>query len=323
MQEDQTQAGESVGQGVTPGQGGGAIPGLPASDPAYILALPRPSPIPVLISVPHGGRRYPPALLARMRMPAETSLRLEDRLVDRLGEAVAARTGASLLVARAPRAMIDLNRSPRDLDWDMLGLAAPDRQGRDVPNGRARSGLGLVPRRLPGTGDIWHGALTMAEVEERIALVHAPYHRALGEALEALRERWGAALLIDLHSMPSLPRIAGQAAAQIVLGDRFGATCQGALVASAFAHFATAGRAAAHNRPYAGGYVLDSHAAPRRGIHAFQLEIDRAAYLDSALTDPGEGFGAMVDMLAGLVRRMGDEVAVLGGRRAGWAEAAE
>jgi len=311
MQGDDPISGDSAGWG-----------GLPPGEAPFVLSMAPSSAIPVLISVPHAGRVYPPALLEQMRLPTDTALRLEDRLVDRLGEAVAARTGASLLIARAPRAMIDLNRSERDIDWEMLGLPA---KGRDLPNGRARSGLGLVPRRLPGTGEIWRGGLSMAEVQRRIAAVHAPYHQTLSDALELLRERWGAALLIDLHSMPSLPRIAGQGAAELVLGDRFGATCHGALVASAFAHFAAEGRMAAHNRPYAGGYVLDRHAAPRRGVHAFQLEIDRAAYLDSALIGLGDGFGAMVEMLVALVNRMGADVALLAGRRAGegWAEAAE
>ena len=316
MQGDAVNMGES--EPLQAGRTGGVIPD--SGQAAFVLS--EGAAIPVLISVPHGGRDYPPALLARMRLPSDNALRLEDRLVDRIGEAVAGATGAGLLVARAPRAMIDLNRSDCDIDWDMLGLPA---RGKEVPNGRARSGLGLVPRRLPGTGEIWRGGLTLEEVQARIAGVHAPYHQALGEALEAVRARFGAALLIDLHSMPSLPRIGGQGAAQLVVGDRFGASCHGALVASAFAHFAAAGQMAAHNRPYAGGYVLDSHAAPRRGIYAFQLEIDRAAYLDSALFGLGDGFAPMVAMLSALVRRLGAEVALLGARRLGegFAEAAE
>ena len=305
--------------------GGGQIPGSGPDAPAFEQIAPVPSSIPVLISVPHAGRCYPSEILARMRHPEIAALRLEDRLVDRLGETVAEMTGASLLVARAPRAMIDLNRSPDDVDWDMLGLGAP--AGRAIPNGRARSGLGLVPRRLPGMGEIWRGQLRRAELVERIADIHRPYHAALAESLAGLRARWGAALLIDLHSMPPLPRIDGHDAAAIVVGDRFGKSCDGALVASAFTHFSAHGRMAAHNRPYAGGYVLDTHGAPRAGVHAMQIEIDRSAYLDSRLVGLGEGFSGMALVLAGLVRRLANEVATRGGSHgiAGdhWAEAAE
>lgn len=316
---------DSAGQGATPPEGG-VIPG--GQGPAFVLSGSQLSSLPVLIAAPHGGRCYPPELLARMRHPEQAALRLEDRLVDLLGESVAEATGTRLLVARAPRAMIDLNRHPEDVDWDMLGLAEPS--GLSLrSNARARSGLGLVPRRLPGMGEIWRGRLTRSELEARIEGVHKPYHAALAQELAAIRARWGAVLLIDLHSMPSLPTEGGEAAAQIVLGDRFGSTCHGQVVAAAFAQFAATGWRAAHNRPYAGGYVLDRHAMQRHGFHAMQLEIDRADYLDSRLVDPGAGFAATVEMLAGLVRRLGEEVARLGAqRRTGpwrghWADAAE
>jgi len=303
---------------------GGAVPGLPAA-PAFVLSAPEPSAIPVLIAVPHAGRLYPPALVERMRNPAFAALRLEDRYVDRLARGVAAATGAALLIAQAPRAMIDLNRATDDVDWDMFVEA----EGRvsETPPGpgrRALSGLGLIPRRLPGIGEVWKRRHEPAELDARIAGVHEPYHAALAAQLEALRVRWGAALLLDLHSMPPLA-LRGAPSPEFVVGDRFGATCSGAVVATAFAWFAENRRVAAHNRPYAGGYVLERHARPRRQVHALQLEIDRARYLDSRLAEPGAGFAEMIDLLAGLVRRLAGEVAVLGaGRRgAGWAEAAE
>src|SRR5262245_29016155 len=98
---------------------GGVIPGAPGV-PAFSLSGPVPSAIPVLIAVPHAGRAYPAPLLARMRNPGFAALRLEDRYADRLGEALAQATGAILLTAHAPRAMIDLNRAPDDIDWEMF-----------------------------------------------------------------------------------------------------------------------------------------------------------------------------------------------------------
>ena len=284
---------------------GGLIPGT--GQPAYELRLREPAPVPVLVAVPHAGRCYAPDLAARMRSPEEAALRLEDRFVDLVATRLARETGAALLLAHAPRAMIDLNRAPDDMDWGMIadGTGRPRGQmGR-----RARSGLGLVPRRLPGMGELWTTRMSGADLNARMKNIHQPYHRVLGASLDTLRDRWGAALLLDLHSMPPLgPKSGSDHAPDFVLGDRFGASCGAALSAAAIDYFESEGRAAAHNRPYAGGYVLDRHAAPARGVHALQVELCRASYLDEDLREPGPGLDEMVTVLAGLVRRLADEL---------------
>jgi N-formylglutamate amidohydrolase len=291
---------------------GGAIPGG-AGRPAYALSHREPSPIPIVVAVPHAGRCYPPGLIAGMRSPALATLKLEDRYVDLIASAIAEETGASLLVAHAPRAMIDLNRALEEMDWTMLREGAlVERQSGRIGR-RARSGLGLIPRRLPELGELWKQRLGQAELDARIEGIYRPYHLALGECLQRLRERWGAALLIDLHSMPPLARRgAMDAAPQFVVGDRFGAACDGALCAAAFDEFAAQRQRAAHNRPYAGGYVLDRHAAPRRGLHAMQIEICRSTYLDHRLAEPGPHIGRVSAVLVRLIRRLAGEVAALG-----------
>lgn len=287
---------------------GGRVPGA-AGQPAYTLSLRDPGPVPILIAVPHGGRVYPDDLAALMRNPAAASLRLEDRFTDLVGEAVARETGASLLVAHAPRAMIDLNRAPDDVDWAMIAGGAPEPMPMAAGR-RARTGLGLVPRRLPGLGELWKRRMTREELTERVEQVHEPYHAALADGLETLRDRWGAAVLIDIHSMPPLgPKRGADAAPDFVIGDRFGAACDASLSAAAFDHFGQAGRKVAHNRPYAGGYVLDRHGAPARGLHALQVEICRSAYLDAHLHEPGPGMAEVARLLAGLVRRLAGELA--------------
>lgn len=303
---------------------GGWIPGAPGV-PAFTLHGREPSPIPILIAAPHAGRAYPRALLQDMRQPEAVVLRLEDRYVDRLALAVSRETGAPAVIANAPRAMVDLNRAPEDIDWDMFAKEARPAGGQASATRRARSGLGLIPRRLPGTGELWRRRFGRSDLDGRLEGVHEPYHRAIASALQDLRARWGAALLIDLHSMPPLPGRPGSEAPQIVVGDRFGSSCHGALVASVFTHLAARGRAVAHNRPYAGGYVLDRHGDPRAMHHALQLEIDRSAYLDSALAEPGPGMAAMIEDLAGLVRALAAEVCELGRERggSGWPQAAE
>lgn len=304
---------------------GGAVPGNPGV-PAYSLTLSDPSAIPVVIAVPHAGRAYAHTLLERMRHPAFAAPRLEDRYVDLLASDAARRTGAALLIAHAPRAMIDLNRATHDVDWDMVGSPPPD--ASSMPKGgsmlRARSGLGLVPRRLPGLGELWKRRMERHELDDRIAQVHQPYHDTLARTLAEVRDRWGAALLIDLHSMPPLAaRSNGEPPPDVVVGDRFGAACSGALVSTVFSYLAQCGRRAAHNRPYAGGYVLERHARPGDGMHCLQIEIDRTCYLDSRMAEPGPGFADVADLVTGLVRRIADDVAEMGRGRQHWRAAAE
>ena len=290
---------------------GGYIPGNGAQ-PAYELVQRRPSAIPVLLAVPHAGRAYPEDLLADMRNADDACLRLEDRLADHVARAVARATGASLLVAHAPRAMIDLNRAPEDMDWEMVTSGAPQGRARMSAGRRARSGLGLVPRRLPGMGELWRRRMSGEELEARIALVHRPYHAALSNSLENLRDRWGTAMLLDLHSMPPLgPKTGRNASPDFVVGDRYGSSCTANLTLAALDQLSAAGRQATHNRPYAGGYVLDRHGAPARGVHAIQLEICRATYLDKDMREPGAGMDGVVEVVAAVVRRLAEEL--LGG----------
>ena len=296
------------GRGPNQEQQGGCIPGL-ADTPVFTLANAASPAIPVLVSVPHAGRAYPEDLLEALRHPDETPLRLEDRLVDLLAARVAQATGAALLVAHAPRAMIDLNRAPDDMDWEMVAGGGPRTFARLGAGRRARTGLGLVPRRLAGLGELWHARLPREKLEARIDAVHTPYHAALARSLESLRDNWGAALLLDLHSMPPLgPKTGPDAAADFVVGDRFGASCAAQISHAALGLLHRDGWRAAHNRPYAGGYVLDRHAAPLRGIHAMQVEVCRAVYLDPEMKEPGPDLDKVADTLAAMVRLLAGEL---------------
>lgn len=308
----------------SPREDGGRIPGGGGA-PAFSLHGPRPSAIPVVVAVPHAGRSYTASLLGNLRNPGYATLKLEDRYADLLAIEVANRTGATLLIAHAPRAMIDLNRAADDIDWEMIAGGTERDAAAYTPGRRARSGLGLIPRRIPGLGELWKSQHGEEDLKQRIACVHEPYHACLSDTLRAVRQRWGAALLVDMHSMPPLGARPGAPSPEFVVGDRFGASCDGSLMASAFGYFAEKGRIAAHNRPYAGGYVLERHAAPSRGVHALQLEIDRAAYLDARLDAPGAEVESIADLLAGLIDTLARDVADLGqgGAMANWPEAAE
>lgn len=291
--------------------------------PAFTLRAPVSPPIPVLVTVPHAGRDYPAEILAEMRDPAYACLRLEDRLIDEVAMQVAQLTGAVLMVAHAPRAMLDLNRARDDIDWEMVDGPRQHPVRHSQANRRARSGLGLVPRRLPGFGEIWRSKLTRQELDRRIDGIHRPYHAATARELERIRDRWGAALLVDLHSMPPLRASQSQPEPpQFVLGDRFGTSCDPSLIDDSHRYLGAKGKAVAHNRPYAGGFVLDTHGAPALGIHALQLEVCRSAYLDARLAEPTARIGPLAKLLAGLVRELGASVATMG-RNADFLQAAE
>ena len=306
------------------GRSGGVIPGA-VDRPAYTLTGPKLSAIPVLISVPHAGRAYPDQILADLREPNAAALRLEDRLVDRIGHAVAEQTGAALLVAHAPRAMIDLNRAPDDVDWGMFTGEGRPQSDNHAPSRRARNGLGIVPRRVPGMGELWKRNLAVAELAQRIASIHQPYHAAVSDALAELRARWGAAVLLDLHSMPTIRPRGAALPPEFVVGDRFGASCHGSLVATVFSMLHRHDRISAHNRPYSGGYILERHANPKSGMHGLQLEIDRAIYLDREGSSLGVGAGKVIALLADVVRALADQVTKLGDMSGPqeWSEAAE
>lgn len=265
----------------------------------------------VLLSVPHAGRLYPASLLMRSRVPEGVLQRLEDRHADRLIAGLVAR-GVPALVARAPRAVIDLNRDPRDID--PRGVAGIPRNRPLIQSPKQRGGLGLFPFSLPRVGDLWRGAIPWEEALGRIETVHEPYHAALERELAAMRLRHGEALLVDVHSMPPLPPGFAERRPDIVIGDRFGAGAAPRFAAAACAAARARGYVASHNQPYAGSYVIERHGRPVSDRHAVQIEISRDLYLDERLEEPGEGLERVRAVLVAMVEAMAAEG--LGGARA-------
>ncbi|OWK31344.1 N-formylglutamate amidohydrolase [Sphingomonas dokdonensis] len=260
-----------------------------ASSFDLIGALPPESP--VVLSVPHAGREYPASLAEAARVSMQALTVLEDRYVDQV--LLGALRNETALVQRTARAWIDLNRGEHDRD-PRLDDGAP----AGHLSAKVRSGLGLVPRRTIASGELWRRRLRGDEVTARIADAHRPYHAALAGALEAAHARFGVAILLDVHSMPP---IAGSRT-RIVVGDRFGRSAAARFVERVTGAVARAGYAQSLNVPYAGGYILERHACPRRQVHGIQLELDRALYLDDRLDRPGIGF----DRVTALVRTIID-----------------
>lgn len=275
------------------------------STPAYHLYGPDRPIGPVVLSVPHAGRDYDEALLRAARVGPEMLRRLEDRWADLLTHPLIDR-GYHVLVARAPRAMIDLNRHEREIDPAMVtGLP------RDVPlqaSAKLRGGLGLLPRRLPGAPELWQRPLGWDEVRRRIDTIHRPYHAALAGLMRAARDVHGHAVLIDLHSMPPLPSpAAGQEAARAVLGDRFGRAASTRLMTLAADVLAGHGLKTVQNHPYAGDHMVERHGRPVENFYALQLEVDRSLYLDAALDRPGPGLARLQAAVCALVEAIACE----------------
>lgn len=272
-------------------------------DTSAIEVLGRGPAAPVLLSVPHAGRDYSASLLARSRLPVEVLQRLEDRHADLLvAELVAA--GHVAVVARAPRAAIDLNRDPRDID--PCTVRGVPRDLHLVQSPKQRGGLGLFPRFLPRAGELWTGPLDWEEAHSRIRLIHAPFHAELERQTDLIAERHGQALLLDVHSMPPLP--AGASRPDIVIGDRFGVSASPRLADSARAAAERHGLAVAVNHPYPGSYLIERHGRPKLGRHALQIEISRDLYLDEALDAAGPGVSAMRAMLADMAEALAEEL---------------
>lgn len=251
---------------------------------------------------PHSGSEYPPALLERTRLGRLELRASEDALIDQLF-APAPQHGAPLLAATAPRAWVDLNRGPSELDPTLIeGVRATGL------NQRIAAGLGVVPRIVSEGAAIYDGRITLAEAEERIRTIHAPYHAALEGLLMRARARFGAAILFDCHSMPSealraAPRVRGRMP-EVVLGDRFGAASARDIVAEVQAAFEAEGFVVARNAPFAGGYITQRYGRPSRGLNAVQIEIDRGLYLDQRRVEPNRAYPEIASRLARVIAEL-------------------
>jgi N-formylglutamate amidohydrolase len=260
--------------------------------------------MPVLVSVPHAGRDYPEIIFDALRLPRTSLLRLEDRYADLLSRNLIV-SGAPVVIAHRARAWIDLNRDEGDIDVEMVRGA--DRDNYPRPGAKQRGGLGLVPRRLSGDGDLWKSAFELSDIDQRIATFHRPYHLQIADILERMRAKFGVAILLDLHSMPPIRNVQPGIAPHFVIGDRFGQSAGTQYAELLTEQIRMRGYTAALNHPYAGEYILRRHARPKANVHALQLEVDRSLYLDSTLREPAGGLGLMQSLIGDLVYALVDQ----------------
>ncbi len=231
--------------------------------------------VPLIFSSPHSGAVYPERFLAASRLDPLTLRRSEDAFVDELFLPCVA-LGAPLLRANFPRAYLDVNREPYELDPKVFDGSLPE--CANTRSLRVAVGLGTIPRVVGDAQPIYRQPISVSEGLGRIEALYRPYHATLRALVERAQRRFGRAVLIDCHSMPS--NAADVGGLDIVLGDRYGASAAPGVIEILEARLRGAGYRIRRNKPFAGGFITEHFGAPDKGIHAIQIEIARALYLD-------------------------------------------
>lgn len=251
---------------------------------------------PFVFASPHSGRIYPQSLLAESRLSPLALRRSEDAYVEELFAGVVD-TGAPLLAACFPRVLVDVNRAPSELDPAMFD--GPLALGTDLASVRVSAGLGVIPRVVREGVEIYRGKLASGEAQWRLRTFHEPYHAALSGLVSEALARFGAAIVVDCHSMPSAANIP-----DIVLGDRYGSSASAGLVHQAETAFREAGFSVARNTPYAGGYTTWLYGRRDAAVQALQIEINRALYLDEERVEKLAAFAALRTRIGAVLAKL-------------------
>lgn len=275
---------------------------MEAVHPGFALTEPGRQTAGVVVGVPHAGRQYPRHFVEQARLALPALRRSEDAFVDLLC-ARAPALGAPLISAHFPRAFLDANREPYELDPRMFeGRLPPFANTRSM---RVAGGLGAIPRVVGDGQEIYARKLPAAEAIRRIEDFYKPYHAALRALIGRTRLRFGFCVLADMHSMPStgLERD-GEGRPDIILGDRFGTSAAPWIIDAAEEALRREGFDVRRNRPYAGGYITEHYGQPRSQMHALQIEINRALYMNEATLEPLPAFQAVTEAITGAFGEM-------------------
>lgn len=273
--------------------------------PPFAVDEPAVHTLPFVFNTGHSGSVYLPAFLAGSRLDALSLRRSEDAHVERLFAPVVG-LGAPLLRAHFPRAFLDVNREPYELDPRMFdGRLPPYANTRSM---RVAGGLGTVPRVVADGQEIYARRLPVAEADARIEHLYKPYHRALRGLIHRTARAHGRCFLIDCHSMPSSSLGRDEAKADMVLGDRYGTACGPEVIAAFEAAFRARGLRVVRNKPYAGGFITEHYGEPSLGRHALQIEINRGLYMNEASLAITPNFFDLVETLTGVVAGVAHEM---------------
>src|SRR5450631_3441472 len=285
-------------------------PHEPELDPPFEVVEPVRLACPLVFSSPHSGTIYPRRFLEAARLDETVLRRSEDAFVDALfGGATA--LGAPLIRARFPRAYLDLNREPYELDPRMFDGELP--AFANTRSLRVAGGLGTIARVVGQAQEIYACRIPIGEALDRIEKLYKPYHACLRGLIDRARQVFGIAVLVDCHSMPSGTLRQGQTKLftmpqkpDFVVGDRYGTSCAPDFVDAVEYELRRRGYDVQRNKPYAGGFITEHYGNPAGECHAMQIEVSRALYMDERTLSKGERFAEVAADLAKIAVALAD-----------------
>lgn len=265
------------------------------SNPPFDVFGPAEQRVPFVLNSPHSGRNYTDEFLKNVQLSDIAIRKSEDFLIDELF-ACGIPMGLPMLAANFPRAFLDVNREPYELDPNMFEGQLPDFV--NAKSVRVSTGLGTIAKIVADREDIYHGKILVSDALERIETIYKPYHACLRRLLAETHIKFGFAVLLDCHSMPSAHNgsIYGRRP-DFVIGDRFGSACAPELTRCIRENLVAMGYKVALNKPYAGGFITQHYGRPDNGLHAVQIEINRGLYMDESAMQKSENFDKLASDL--------------------------
>lgn len=282
----------------------------PRASDAVAIHAPTRQTVPVVFASPHSGYLYPGSFLAASQLDPTALRQSEDAFVDQLFTGVEA-MGAPLIRALFPRAYVDVNREPMELDQRMFADRLPDEANTHSP--RVNAGLGTIARIVSNGQEIYRDKLSFDEVSQRLDACYHPYHRALRALVARTVERFGHCLLVDCHSMPSSPlnqrgglldtrQAEADGAPEVVLGDCWGRACAPAISDLVEDAAIAGGFQTRRNIPYAGGFTTRHYGRPDEDVHAIQIELRRDLYMHEDTVERREDFDQFTGRITAIAR---------------------
>ncbi len=265
---------------------------------AFETIRPKRQSAPIVFNSAHSGSNYPKRFIEISRLDNFSIRQSEDAYIDELFNN-APKMGAPMLRALFPRAYLDVNREPYELDQKMFKDILPPHY--NINSQRVKTGLGTIAKIVAPNKKIYSNKLSIDDAKMRIEGIYRPYHLALQKLLGQTIEQFGAAVLIDCHSMPSLEKARNNKAPDIILGDRFGSSCSSIIIDLVETIFVGAGLTVVKNQPYAGGFITHSYGKPKHNIHALQIEISRNLYMNESSLKKNSNFLALKKIIDGLI----------------------
>jgi N-formylglutamate amidohydrolase len=297
----------------SPADGADARPHEPELAPPCAVDEPAHLRLPLVFSSPHSGNVYPAGFLAAARLDAMTLRRSEDAYVDDLFSGASA-LGAPLLKARFPRAFLDVNREPYELDPRMFEGKLPS--FANTRSMRVAGGLGTIARIVGESQEIYSRRLPVQEALQRVDGLYKPYHRTLRRLLQRATRQFGLAVLVDCHSMPSNGGAgiakSDRIKADFVVGDRYGTSCDASLVEVIETSLRRLGYIVQRNKPYAGGFITEHYGTPAGRSHAVQIEVNRSLYMNETTLAKAAAFATLTRDITEVMAALAEAALALG-----------